>query len=379
MPDAEIDNTFEADISSLKTGMKEHVSIICHDKPDSDCLASAMGLQAIAEHLGLKSTIYWGGDITHTQNRVMMNVLNIHTIKLDKDDENTESIKKNLESSYIILVDTPNFGTANCLAISDFVTKDRKPDLIIDHHDLSATIDKGYIWYQYGSCSTIVYKMLNLFEVPIDSVLATALYIGITIDTDNLKSEGTTKEDEDVYLELKSLIDPDKYLKIFNYPKPFALINLRKKFYNTCCTEGASLIVANVGVINPQQQSLMAELCEEMLDIESIDTSVVLGIVDEGFEKPKYIVASFRSKTLSIDTKEFIQKVFLKKDGKKNVAASGGGRRGAGRAEIKLDQIISECLDSLSKNEEDKIKYETFINMLFDTYKNRIKVEREKI
>lgn len=66
------------------------VTIICHDQPDPDCLASAFAVQSIAQSMGKNSVIYYGGEIPYTQNSVMMNVLNITAIKLDNEDEDDE-------------------------------------------------------------------------------------------------------------------------------------------------------------------------------------------------------------------------------------------------------------------------------------------------
>lgn len=366
------------DLNFLSNKEKDHVAIICHDSPDPDCFASAMAFREIANHFGLKSTIYYGGEISHTQNRVMVNVLNIQCIKLDKDDETSDIIRKTLQHSYIIVVDTASWCNQKCSSISDFVSGNTIPDMIIDHHDLNPNITCSYVHMPYGSCSTILYNILKQCSIDIDNVLATALYIGISTDTDDLKSEGSTNEDEKAFTELRQIIDPEKYLRIFNYPKPLALLTLRKRFYSTLCNEGNSLIIANVGVINPQQRSLMAELCEEMLEIETIETSVVLALVDEGFEKPKYLVASFRSKTPAIDMQDFIKRVFLKKDGRKNSAASGGGRKGAGAAEIKLDFCLCETLDNLSQK-DDHAEYDVLVGSLFETFKRKIQSEKEKI
>jgi nanoRNase/pAp phosphatase (c-di-AMP/oligoRNAs hydrolase) len=308
----------------------------------------------------------------------MINVLNIHCYKLDKDDESAESIRTTFKNSYIVVLDTSNFCGPKCTSVADFVESGTVPSLIIDHHDPNPNVTCQYIHQSFGSCSTIMYQILKHHKIEIDNVLATALYMGISTDTDDLKSEGTTEDDEKAFAELRQIIDPEKYLKIFNYPKPLALLMLRKRFYASFCNEGNSLIVANVGVINPQQRALMAELCEEMLELEGIETSVVMGLVDEGYEKPKYLVASFRSRTLAIDTQDFIKRVFLKKDGRKNAAASGGGRKGAGAAEIKLDACLCDTLDNLAQK-DDKSQYEIVVSALFETYKNRIRSEKEKI
>lgn len=359
------------DFSSLMTGEKKKVAIICHDQPDPDCLASALAMKEIASSLGLESHIFYGGEIPHTQNRVMINVLNITATKLDKEDDSFDSIKQIIEDSYIVVVDTSNFLKENCQSISGFVDKGSNAHVHIDHHALNPNlVCNNFIHKICGSCSTIMYMLLKERNIDINRTLATALYLGISTDTDDLRAEGTTDEDRIVCEQLKQLIDPDIYLKIFNYPKPLTLLNLRSKAYSSVCIKD-NLAVMQVGIINPQQRALLGELCEEVLEIEAIETVVVLGLIDEGFDKDKYIVASFRSRVLAIDTKDFIQGVF----GKKN----GGGRKGCGAAKVCLDDPTCNTIDLLCSDESRKNSLDIFVNALFEPYKIKIREEKDKI
>lgn len=359
-----------SDFSMLQTGEKNHVAIICHDQPDPDCLASAMAMKEIAAALGLEATIYYGGEIAHTQNRVMINVLNIPIVKMDSEDDSAETIKESLANSYLVVVDTSNFKKENCSAITPFVAKDKNPDLVIDHHTVNASVAGPYIHKMFGSCATIMYQIMLERGIEINRTLATALYLGVSTDTDDLRAEGTTDDDRKAIESLKQLIDPEIYLKIFSYPKPLALLNLRTKAYNSIFVKD-NLAVAQVGIINPQQRALLAELCQEILEIEAIETVVVVGLMDEGFDKDKYVAASFRSRVLAIDTRDFIQRVF----GKRN----GGGRKGCGAAKVPLDGPTCDTIDRLTSDEAKRNCLDSFVAAIFETYKEKIREEKEKI
>lgn len=359
----------EYDLSFIDKIENNIISIICHDQPDPDCLASAMGIKEFLESKGFDVSIYYGGDLSHTQNRVMINVLNIPIIKLDTEDESAEYIKNKINNSSIILVDTCHFKKDNCQSISNFVSKEKTPLLIIDHHSVCQNVDCEYIHKIYGACSTIIYQILKENNVNINSILATALYLGISTDTDNLRSEGTVQEDKNCFEELKQKIDTDLFLRIFNHPKPLAMLNIRGKTYNSMSIKD-NLFVSNVGIINPQQRSLLAEICEEILEIEAIETVVILGIIDDGYNKQKHLTASFRSRDIAIDTKDFLQNVF----GKKN----SGGRKGCGAARILLDETSCKVIDHLF-NEENLEPLEKFIKPIFEVYKNKIEEEKSKI
>jgi len=362
------------DYSSYFEFMKDsdkHIAIVCHDQPDPDCLASAMAVESIAKHFGLSATIYYGGELAHTQNRVMVNVLNIVTQRLDEEDEDVlESMKEAISNSLIVLVDTANFGKENCSRISGVVEKGRDPDLIIDHHELNPSFNGSYLHESFGSCSTILYRAMKALDITVGKTLATALYLGINTDTADLKAEPTTDEDSESYEELKSQVDLEKFLKILNYPKPLALIDLRRRAYATLeiCN---NLAVASVGIITPQQRSLLAELCVELLEVESIETSVIMAIVDEGSKSDKFLVASFRSSVLAINTRDFMTKVF----GKKNA----GGRKGAGAASVKLDGIHVVALDNIRKTHGDNGHLSEYTGFIFDAYSSRIKEEKDNI
>lgn len=351
------------------------ISIFCHDQPDPDCLASAMAVAQIAHHYGKKPTIYYGGEIGHTQNRIMVNVLDISAIKLDADDEEETlvDVADAIKDSFVIVVDTAFFGSENCQGVKAFVDLENsksEPDLVIDHHELNPKLNCSYLRKSYGSCSTILYEMLKSLEIPVGKILATALYLGIETDTASLKSEGATQEDQIAFEELKEKIDFEKYFKVFNYPKPSALLDLRKRAYDTIQTS-SMLAVASVGVITPQQRSLVAELCEEIVEIESIETAVVMAIVDEGLKSRKCLTASFRSGLLAINTKDFMNKIF----GKKGV----GGRKGAGGATIPLDFIHCDTIDSIRSQHGDNGHLSQYVNHIFEAYATKIREEKENV
>ena len=358
-------------LSFLESGEKDTVAIICHDQPDPDCLACAMAFQEIAQKYGLMSRIYYGGEISHTQNRVMINVLNVPAQKLEDGEEGEgEAIRTALENSYIVLVDTAEFGAGPCSSITRFLADDRKPDLVIDHHELNPKIECSYIREPMGACSTILCKMLRELEIEIGKALATALYLGISTDTANLKAESVHDDDKAVFESLKGRLDPEAYEKILNYPRPDALIDMRRKAYRTLNVEN-TLAICNAGVVSTNQRSLLAELCDELLAVESVQTAVVMSIVDEGIKGKKALCASFRSRNLAVNMQEFISKTFGKK--------YGGGRRGAGAAKIPLDGVVAGIIDNIRQTAGDNGKLFEFTQPIFDVYVTKVREENSNI
>jgi len=335
-------------------------------------------VQSIVESIGKTSTIYYGGEIPYTQNSVMMNVLNISAIRLEIDEDNEEEsiqqVKSNIENSSIVVVDTSCcFGKENNTGLHQFIEKDIRADVVIDHHTLNPYLECSfYLNKQYGSCSTIMYELLKEGNINISKGLATALYLGISTDTADLKSEGTVESDKKALEALRSIVDVELLRQIYDYPKPLALLELRKRVYNNFYICGNNLTISNVGLINSQQRALLAKLCEEMLQIESIDSAIVMGVVDDGFDKPKYLIASFRTGVLAINVSQFIQKIFGKK--------YGGGRRGAGAAKIPLDDKLCSVIDFVRRqNPESNEEIEKLVTPFFDLYANKTKEEKNNI
>ena len=74
---------FEAstEVESLLNALSEAstLAIVCHDNPDPDCLASALALERIANEVDVSDvTLLYGGDISHQQNRVFVNSLDVN-------------------------------------------------------------------------------------------------------------------------------------------------------------------------------------------------------------------------------------------------------------------------------------------------------------
>lgn len=264
------------------------------------------------------------------------------------------------------------FGKENNTGIFPYLEKDKKPDIVIDHHSLNPSIDCSlYINRQYGSCSTIMLELLLSKSFQISKGLATALYLGISTDTSDLKSEGTVQNDIDAIDYLRSIMDVELLRKIYDYPKPFTLLELRKKAYSNFVICGNNLTISNVGIVNPQQRALLAKLCEEMLEIESIESAIVMGVVDEGFDKPKFLIASFRTGVLGINVSQFMQKIFGKK--------YAGGRRGAGAAKVPFDDKICSVIDFAKRQDNGQYRLETLFSSVFEYYFDKVKTEKSNI
>ena len=70
-------------VNGLSKGGK--VAIFTQDNPDPDAIGSAHGLAWLIKKLNssVSTTIFYGGEISHPQNRTLVNLLNISMKKVD--------------------------------------------------------------------------------------------------------------------------------------------------------------------------------------------------------------------------------------------------------------------------------------------------------
>jgi nanoRNase/pAp phosphatase (c-di-AMP/oligoRNAs hydrolase) len=155
------------------------ILILPHDNPDPDALASAAALRAlIAQKLKTVPIIGLGGIVGRSQNRALVSVLEIPLVPV-------EQLFPNFEGA-VILVDTQPGRANNALPRS--VT----PVAVIDHHP-----DSGYMGGvsfvdlrpDYGATSTILVEYFQEAEVPLSPRVATALFYGISSETQHLGRE----------------------------------------------------------------------------------------------------------------------------------------------------------------------------------------------
>jgi nanoRNase/pAp phosphatase (c-di-AMP/oligoRNAs hydrolase) len=151
------------------------LTILTHDHPDPDALASAWVLAHLAHGLAkIRSRIVYGGIIGRAENRLMAERLLIPAHPLRKGELR--------EASHVALVDTqPPFR-------NNRFSPRGKPDLIIDHHPRHADTqaDVALIDESAGATSTILGEALLASGLKVPQRLATAIVYGIGSETQNL-------------------------------------------------------------------------------------------------------------------------------------------------------------------------------------------------
>jgi nanoRNase/pAp phosphatase (c-di-AMP/oligoRNAs hydrolase) len=298
------------------------VRINTHYNPDPDAIGAAMGLQVLLKDEGIESKIYYSGEISHPQNKTIVNVLGV---TLEK--RNGKPLPDGVDA---------------CVDCTESNSKAENPVLVIDHHKSSTKAKYNFTDTSYGSCSALVWKMMkedNHEPTQENSAVYTALLLGIRTDTNDLVSENISKDDFIGYQELLEHSDKESLQKVMNYPFPRYLYDNRLNVHK----EGNSIekdgvFIGGVGYISGSQRDVISILSEEYARMESVTTSVIFAIVDK-----KELHVSVRSTLVSVDVSQMMKDLF---------GEYGGGKSNAGAARIPLafyDDMVGEEAEKLWK------------------------------
>ncbi|MDE2141224.1 MAG: DHH family phosphoesterase [Elusimicrobia bacterium] len=159
------------------------LTILTHDHPDPDALASAWALELLARSIGkVRCRIVYGGIIGRAENRMMAERLRVPAHSLRKGEL--------AGVPHLALVDTqPPFKNNRC-------PPRRIPDLIIDHHPRHADTqaDMLLIDEEVGATTTILVEALMAAGLRVPGHLATGIVYGIGSETQNLGREATPRD-----------------------------------------------------------------------------------------------------------------------------------------------------------------------------------------
>lgn len=236
------------------------LTILTHDHPDPDALASAWALAHLAQNLGkIRTRIVYGGVIGRAENRAMAEKLDVPARPLRKGEL--------AGIPHLALVDTqPPFKNNRC-------PPRRIPDLIVDHHprhpDTQADlvlIDEGV-----GATTTVLVEALQAAGLRVPRRLATGIVYGIGSETQNLGRD-TTPRDLAAYQEYFPKANMSALWRI-SYPQR------SEDFFRTLArgTRNAFVCGRVVGThLGPvETPDRVAQLADMMLTLEGMRWSVV--------------------------------------------------------------------------------------------------------
>lgn len=338
---------FDEKLQSLET---KRVAIFTHKFPDPDAMGSMFGLSwMIQKKYSLEVDFFYAGEISHPQNGIMLNLLNLDLKRAEE--YQTEYYGLN------ILVDAipENAGTRDNLNINF--------DVVIDHHrELPSNFTGILIHKKVGSCASIVYDMMtNLIDdrnwldedSDADQKLATALIVSIVTDTEYMMSDDSTEFEFKAFSELFPYRNSNFLKQIVFFKRPKLWIDKKAEGCTEARITDDGYAIVGLGMIPEKHRDLVADMAEEMVHWTGVETAIAFGIV--GGSK---IEGSVRSLNPSLTVADFCKKL-----GGKH--GSGGGKHGKGAYRLPLagmsidddeeEEDIEEACNSIQKRETKRI------------------------
>lgn len=309
------------------------LSIVCHNNPDPDSLASALALGTIANEVGVSFTpIFYRGDITHQQNRVFVNVFDLNLRSYAPTDLE--------EAECVALVDSAGRGQNNDLSSETDV------DIIIDHHVGTASdVPFQDVRETYSSTVEMLVEYLRALDIEPDAQLATAMQFAIRQDTDSyLRRTSSSSHDQASYLQ--PLIDEGLLRQMAKPSVSEVTLDALGQAIRTRTVRSAYL-VANVGRIT--ERDAVPQTTDYLLQLEGIETVIVFGI------NGRKIHVSARSTDKRVQLGDLMKTVF-------GDVGSAGGHDEMAAAELPLGIFgdISENEDNLVQMAGDLIERRVF-------------------
>ncbi|MDY6817283.1 MAG: bifunctional oligoribonuclease/PAP phosphatase NrnA [Halobacteriales archaeon] len=249
----------------------DELTIVCHNNPDPDCLASALALGRIAAAAGIdERSILYSGRISHQQNRAFVNLVGIELDPFD-----AAAVRDRPEGSLLAFVDHAIPGNNN------EVPTDVPVDIVIDHHPADG-IEAGFVDHRegIGATATILTEYVQALELELDATLATALLFAIRRETLGFL-RGTTREEYIAASQLHDHADRDLLRTLSNPSVSGATIDSIADAIENRIVRG-SVLISHVG--RTTERDALVQAADYLATLEGVETAIVFGILGESIQ-----------------------------------------------------------------------------------------------
>jgi nanoRNase/pAp phosphatase (c-di-AMP/oligoRNAs hydrolase) len=326
----------------------DRLAILAHDNPDPDAIGSAVALARLAEAIGAETEVCYYGDITHQENRALVNLLGFDLRNLDPDEDLSEF-------DGIALVDHSRPG------VNDQLPADTPIDVVVDHHPPRAPVEAQFVDLRsgVGATSTLLVDYLKRFGVGFEENVATGLLYGIRVDT-----QAFTRETAGVDFEAAAILLPHADLGTLERiespsisPETFGTI--ADAIHNR--QREGHIVTSCVGRLS--NRDALAQAADRLLTLEDVTMTLVCGVRDGT------IFVSGRSRGGDADLGEILRDAF-------GPIGSAGGHAGMAGAQIRVGVLenVDEQEGSLTSIVEQVVR-ERFL----DAYDARAGVGRPQM
>jgi len=324
----------EVKIKDLFKGLEGKKVAIWIAGLDPDSMGSATALKHIAKQFKAESVIWSENYLAHPQNHTMKNSLDI--VVHNSNDEK---------------YDHADYDKAFCVDCVPSMLPCENIDVIIDHHPKnfdSSTLSKYEIVdiRSNAACGSIIYnwmEVLGVMDTLSDeegAIVATSLLFAIHNDSDGLVSKELQKIDFEAYMGLHKFCDLQKLNNILNYQIPRYYLEAQAESMKPENTHILNTTyISCVGYLPKSRRDVLAQLSDNYVRLDGINTAIVFAIVDGNLE------GCCRSSDVALNLHTFTQNIFGKE--------FSGGKLSKSAGKVPLGFLQAD--EHTDKNLRDKI------------------------
>ena len=317
------------------------LAVLAHDNPDPDAIAAAVALVRVAEYAGTEAEACYYGNISHQENRALVNLLDIEMRNLDPETDPRE------EFAAFALVDHSRPG------VNDGLPAEIEPAVVVDHHPPREPVDAGFIDLRdkVGATSTLMAEYLDSFGLLGDARVATALLYGVRIDTKEFTRE-VSEADFDAAAALLPHADTGVLDRVESPSVDGEWMDVLARAIENRERRGTA-VASCVGAIRDRDP--LARAAEQLLNMDGVDTTLVCGFRDG------VVYASARARGADIDLGETLRDALAR-------IGSAGGHADMAGAQIPLG-ILAD-VDDDSEETLTEVVRDIVAGRFFETLEN---------
>jgi nanoRNase/pAp phosphatase (c-di-AMP/oligoRNAs hydrolase) len=303
-----VKNTAKDRLQAFRDVFEKEDDVLVVINADPDALATAMAVKRLLRYRVKSVTITHPNEIRRLNNQAMVKRLRIPLVRL-KDIKHEEYHKK-------VMVDSQ----PDHLPCFEGIPI----DVIIDHHPVSGDWEAAFIDIrpEYGATSSMAVEYLRAAGIKPSVALATALFYGIKVDTQDFEQKSVTADG----ISFRYLFN----IANRNLVRKFELTDLRRselRYFTVALAElkySKGRYYTHVGrVRSPDILVIIADFLNHVGDIDWVFVSGIHG------EK---LVVIFRCDGYRKSAGKLADRIFGK-------VGSAGGHKGAARAEVPLKNL----------------------------------------
>ncbi len=265
------------------------LGIIIHENPDPDAMSSAEALRELSESYGSEAEVLYSGKISHQENKVLKNEMELDLIPL----EDIENLEEKLEIyDNLAMVDTAPTNTR----ILDKKDIEEKLSIVLDHHEgweeLLEHVDFSHVDTERGAVASIITDYYTLLDEEPTEKVATALCHGIRSDTGALNPAENTVHIKDIgsYHYLDKYINREKLENIIDIPMNVGTAATIMESLESIIEDSGedtdlsnhngTTIISKPGYV--ESADALSQSSDVIRHIEGLETVMVYGMVEDG-------------------------------------------------------------------------------------------------